>query len=67
MPGRCHGSVTVVGDQVFLATADELADKQFVLCFERNTGKPVWQALVHDGGIERKGNKGVNDEARYVA
>ncbi|HUG70418.1 MAG TPA: PQQ-binding-like beta-propeller repeat protein [Pirellulaceae bacterium] len=56
VPGRGHGSVTVVGDQAFLATADEQADKQLVLCFDRNTGKQLWQTVVHDGGIEREGN-----------
>ena len=65
--GRGHGSVTVVGDQVFLATADEVADKQLVLCFDRNTGKKSWETLVHDGGIERKGNKKASQASGTIA
>ncbi|MEO8498384.1 MAG: PQQ-binding-like beta-propeller repeat protein, partial [Planctomycetota bacterium] len=67
VPGRGHGSVTVVGDQVFLATADEQADKQIVLCFDRNTGKEMWQTVVHDGGIERKGNKKASQASGTIA
>src|SRR4051794_37003662 len=39
VPGRGHGSPTVVADQVFLATADHDNETQSVLCFDRNTGK----------------------------
>ena len=39
IPGRGHSSPTVVGDQVVLATADESAGTQSVLCFDRRTGK----------------------------
>ncbi len=67
VPGRGHGSVTVVGEQVFLATADEQADKQIVLCFDRNTGKELWRTLVHDGGIERKGNKKASQASGTIA
>jgi outer membrane protein assembly factor BamB len=54
--GRGHGSPTVVGDQVFLATADHEKETQSVLCFDRKTGKPLWQTEVHRGGFETKGN-----------
>ncbi|MEX0727280.1 MAG: PQQ-binding-like beta-propeller repeat protein [Planctomycetaceae bacterium] len=65
--GRGHGSPTVVGEQVFLATADEQADRQLVLCFDRLTGKQVWQTLVHDGGIERKGNQKSSQASSTIA
>lgn len=67
VPGRGHGSVTVVGEQVFLATADEQADKQIVLCYDRNTGKEQWRTVVHDGGIERKGNKKASQASGTIA
>ncbi|MDA1055823.1 MAG: PQQ-binding-like beta-propeller repeat protein [Planctomycetota bacterium] len=67
VPGRGHGSVTVVGDQTFLATADEQADQQIVLCYDRNTGKQIWQTVVHDGGIERKGNKKASQASSTIA
>src|SRR5579871_1607104 len=38
VPGRGHGSPTVVGDQVFLATADEEQEVQSVLYYDRRTG-----------------------------
>ena len=56
IPGRGHGSPIVVGDQVFLATADHESESQSVLCFRRQTGEKLWQAEVHRGGFEKKGN-----------
>lgn len=56
IPGRGHGSPTVVGDQVFLATADPDNETQAVLCYHRQTGKELWRTEVHRGGFEKKGN-----------
>jgi outer membrane protein assembly factor BamB len=47
VPGRGHGSPTVVGDRVYLAIAD--AENQSVLCLNRNTGQRVWEMKVHSG------------------
>lgn len=49
IPGAGHGSPTVVGDRIYLATADRAKPNQSVLCFERWTGKLVWQTEVHGG------------------
>src|SRR5205814_636202 len=57
VPGRGHGSATVVGNRVFLQTADEDKDIQWVLCFDRSTGKELWRKDVHASGLDRKGNK----------
>ena len=57
IPGRGHGSATVVGNQVFLATADEEREVQSVLCFDRQTGKQLWKTEVHTGGFTKKENK----------
>lgn len=57
VPGRGHGSPAVVGDQVFLATADQDQETQSVLCYHRQTGERLWQTEVHRGGFEKKGNK----------
>jgi outer membrane protein assembly factor BamB len=67
VPGRGHGSITVVGEQVILATADEQADNQSVICFDRATGKEVWKTVVHRDGIERKGNKKASQASTTVA
>jgi len=58
VPGRGHGSPTVVGDRVFLATADEAAETQSVLCFDRKTGETLWETVVHRGGFETEGRTG---------
>lgn len=47
LPGRGHGSATVVGDRVYLPTA--YAESQFVLCLNRNTGQRVWETKVQGG------------------
>lgn len=67
VPGRGHSSPTVVGARVFLATADEEDDRQLVLCYDRGTGEQLWQTVVHDGGIERKGNKKSTQASSTVA
>lgn len=56
IPGRGHGSPIVVGDRVFLAAADQDAETQSVLCFDRKTGKHVWQSEVHKGHFAKGGN-----------
>src|SRR5690349_11521035 len=39
LPGRGHSSPTVVGDRVFIATAEEDREVQSALCFDRQTGR----------------------------
>jgi outer membrane protein assembly factor BamB len=51
VPGRGHSSPIVCGGRVFLTTADERAQKQYVLAFDRTTGKPLWTTLAHEGGL----------------
>ena len=47
IPGRGHSSPTVVGDRIYLATADAVKLSQSVLCLDRKTGKQVWESVVH--------------------
>ena len=56
IPGRGHGSPIVVGGQIFLATADHADETQSVLCFDRESGKQLWQTVVHRGGFAKGGN-----------
>jgi len=65
--GRGHGSVTVVGDQLFLATADDERQTQSVLCYDRKTGRQLWKTDVHHGGLSRKGNKKATRASSTVA
>ena len=51
VPGRGHSTPTVVGDRVFLATADERAQTQSVVCLDRSTGDLLWTTQVHAGNL----------------
>lgn len=57
VPGRGHGSPAIWGDRIFLPTADEAAETQFVLCFDRRGGKKLWQTEIHRGGFMPKHSK----------
>lgn len=57
IPGRGHSSPIVVGDLVIVATAEEDREIQSVLCLDRATGAERWRTSVHEGGLDRKGNK----------
>ena len=67
VPGRGHASPTVVGDAVYLATADEQAEVHSVLCYDRATGRRRWKTDVHRGGLDRKGNKKASQASSTVA
>ena len=49
VPGRGHASPIVLGDKIFLATADDKAKTQSVVCFDRESGKQLWSTLIHRG------------------
>jgi outer membrane protein assembly factor BamB len=54
VPGRGHADPTVVGDRVFLTTAEREPETQSVVCFDRLSGDQLWQQMLHQGGFERK-------------
>lgn len=54
VPGRGHASPTVVGDRIYLATADEKAETQSVLAYDQTTGDQVWQKQLHSEGLTGK-------------
>lgn len=66
-PGRGHASPTVVGDRVYLPTADEGAETRSVLCFDRATGEKIWERELHRGGMEKKGNKKSSQASSSIA
>jgi len=57
LPGRSHGSPIVVGNQVVVTSADIARNVQTVLCFDRKTGKQLWETVVHENGLEVKSNE----------
>lgn len=65
--GRGHSSPTVVGSHVYLTTADAAKQEQVVLCFDRATGKPLWETVVHRGNLETGGHKNSSQASASVA
>ncbi len=54
--GRGHSSPTVVGNRIYLTTADPDKQTQQVLCFDRSRGQLVWDTVVHQGGLDKAGH-----------
>jgi outer membrane protein assembly factor BamB len=57
LPGRGHSSPTVVGNRIFLATADEPRQIQSVVALDRAMGKPLWQTEISRGGFPKTHRK----------
>ena len=57
VPGRSHGSPSVIGNRVLLAVADHERNLQSLLCLDRNSGKPLWETTLHQDGLNVKGNE----------
>ena len=57
VPGRGHGSPTVVGNQVLITIADRQRDVQSVRCHNRETGELEWETVLHRGGLMKKNQK----------
>ena len=51
VPGRGHSSPIVVGQQVFLTTADDRAQTQSVVAYDLQTGHQQWVAQCHAGNL----------------
>jgi len=62
VPGRGHSSPIVVGQRVFLTTADTSKQIHSVLAFDRGTGEQLWQIDVSQGGFPKR-NHPKNTEA----
>ena len=67
VPGRGHGSPTVVGNRIFLATAEHGKNIQSVVCHDRTTGQQLWKTVVHRDGIATKSNKKASQASSTVA
>ncbi len=55
--GFGHGSPIISGDRVFLPTADDQAQTQSLLCFDRASGNLLWNTEIHRGGFTHKNIK----------
>jgi len=65
--GKGHGSPTVVGNRIYLATADAATQEQLVLAFDRATGKPVWETVIHRGPLDTGGHRNTSQASATVA
>jgi outer membrane protein assembly factor BamB len=63
VPGRGHSSPILWGERLFLTTADEQAQTQSVLAFDRKSGKALWSSVAHKGGLPRKHGKNTHASA----
>lgn len=57
VPGRGHGTPSIWGEHIFLASADDQKKTQFVNCYDRRNGKELWTTVVHDGNFVHTHNK----------
>lgn len=57
LPGRGHSSPIVVGTRLFMLTADDEAQTQSVLCFDRRNGESLWAREINRGGFQKKINR----------
>ncbi len=62
IPGRGHSSPVIVGDSIYLTTADEKSEVQSVLALDRKSGKPLWAQQLSQGGFPEN-NHAKNTEA----
>lgn len=51
VPGRGHSSPTVVGDRIYLATADDASQTQKVLALNRADGSQIWERTLNQGAF----------------
>lgn len=67
LPGKGHGSPTLVGHRIYLATADAAAQEQRVLGLDAATGKIVWDTVVHRGKVDEEGDRNSSQASSTVA
>ena len=67
VPGRGHGTPIVVGDRVYLTAADDDAEKQWAIAYDRETGKEAWRTLIHEGGFPEKMNSKASNASGSLA
>lgn len=65
--GKGHGSPTVAGNHVYLATADAATEEQLVIAFDRATGKRVWETVIHRGNLDKGGHRNTSQASASVA
>jgi outer membrane protein assembly factor BamB len=57
VPGLGHASPCIVGDRIFLASADEITQTQFLICLDRRNGQQLWRVDLGQGKLPPKHEK----------
>jgi hypothetical protein len=65
--GRGHGSPTVFGEQVLIATANPAKQEQSVVSIDRETGVLNWQTVIHAGGFANRSRSKLNSKASLAS
>ncbi len=51
IPGRGHSTPIVVGERIYLTTAEKDKALQWLIAVNRKDGKIVWKQVIHKGGF----------------
>ncbi len=51
VPGQGHASPCISRGKIFLASADDAEQVQFLLCFDQQTGAQLWRTELHRGPL----------------
>ena len=51
IPGRGHSSPIVVGENIYLTTADKEKNTQSLIALNRADGEILWEKIIHQGGF----------------
>ncbi len=54
LTGRGHASPCIAGNQIVIATADSVTQKQYVVSYDFETGGRLWETLVNEGNFLKK-------------
>ncbi|MBS0205506.1 MAG: PQQ-binding-like beta-propeller repeat protein [Planctomycetes bacterium] len=54
LPGRGHSSPIILGERIFLETADEQGQTQSVICLDRKDGSLAWDKTLFQGKLETR-------------
>ncbi len=65
--GRGHSSPTIVGNRLYLTTADVGKQEQRIHCLDCQTGQEIWQTVVHTGNLNKGGNRRTSQASSSVS
>ncbi len=54
LPGEGHSSPIILGDRVFVTACLPKTEERVLICLNRDTGEPIWQATVLKARLESK-------------